>query len=271
MIIEIENTSSPGASFTKNTNAVLLKTYEWICENKGLVLPFHDFRMRLQKDKGINDNNNRNIYPLLRNGGLATYEPGSSIHVDCFYTNTGLAYVKTLESIKFIIEDANYTKKQKEDAIKRFELIQNEIVYNSLKKIVAQPDINYVQPIQDMIDYLLRFEKINKTEYAYYLYVKHSRDRQKALETMVANVDSYRKGDLVIEVNVRVRNDLDLRKKTNSKQRKEGLSYLTSYNYFTSLLQQAGLITKIEGNYYCVIEEKRHLLEQLGGYSNDRD
>ena len=67
MIIEIENTSSPGASFTSNTNSVLLKTYEWICEHKGISIPFKEFRMRLQSEKGINDNNNRNIYPLLKN------------------------------------------------------------------------------------------------------------------------------------------------------------------------------------------------------------
>ena len=57
MLIEIENTSSPGASFTNNTNEVLLITYEWICEHKGITIPFRDFRMRLQSEKGINDNN----------------------------------------------------------------------------------------------------------------------------------------------------------------------------------------------------------------------
>ena len=64
MIIEIENTSSPGASFTSNTNSVLLKTYEWICEHKGISIPFKEFRMRLQSEKGINDNNNRNMIPV---------------------------------------------------------------------------------------------------------------------------------------------------------------------------------------------------------------
>ena len=115
MVIEIENTSSPGASFTKNTNSVLLKTYEWICEHRGLSLPFREFRMRLQSEKGVNDNNNRNIYPLLKNGGLANYEKGSDLKVDSFYTNTGLAYVKTLESVE-VIEVEDYTKEQKEKA-----------------------------------------------------------------------------------------------------------------------------------------------------------
>ena len=81
---------------------------------------------------------------------------------------------------------------------------------------------------------------------------------------MHPKVDMYRCGDLEIEVHVKVRNDIDLREKTKTDKRKEGLSFLTSYGYFTSLLLQAGLIKKSD-KYYEVIEEKRALLEQLGG------
>ena len=263
MIIEIENTSSPGASFTKNTNSVLLKTYEWICEHKGLSLPFREFRMRLQSEKGVNDNNNRNIYPLLKNGGLADYEKGSDLKVDYFYTNTGLAYVKTLESVA-VIEVEKYTKEQKAKAIQRFELIQNEIIYGALKKIVAQPDVNYVEPLQDMIRFMLKYGKISKVEFAYLLYVKQSQEIRQALNSMGKEIESYRCGNLDIEVNVKVRNDLEIREKTKSDKRKEGLSFLTSYGYFTSLLQQAGLIVK-DDKYYHIIESKRNMLEQLGG------
>lgn len=263
MIIEIENTSSPGASFTCNTNSVLLKTYEWICEHKGISLPFKEFRMRLQSEKGINDNNNRNIYPLLKNGGLVYYEKGEDICVDYFYTNTGLAYVKTLETIS-MIETEGYTKQQISETVKRLEIIQQEIIFDSLKKIVNQPYVNYVEPFQDMIRFLLKFEKISKIEFAYLLYVKQQHEIGDALNYMHSQVDMYRCGNLEIEVHVKVRNDIDLRKKTNSDKREEGLSYLTSYGYFTNLLLQAGLIKKSE-NYYEVVEEKRDLLKQLGG------
>ena len=263
MIIEIENTSSPGASFTKNTNEVLLKTYEWISEHEGLSLPFRDFRMRLQQEKGVNDNNNRNIYPLLKNGGLANYEKGSDLQVDYSYTNTGLAYVKTLESV-LIIENGNYTKEQKIKAIKRFELIQNEIILGALKQIVARPDVNYVEPFQDLTRYLIKFGKISKVEYAYLLYLKQRQEVREALNYMETDIERYRNGKIDFQVKVKVRNDLDIREKTKSDKRKEGLSFLTSYGYFTSLLQQAGLIVK-DKKYFYVVEGKRHLLEQLGG------
>ena len=263
MIIEIENTSSPGASFTNNTNSVLLKTYEWICEHRGISLPFKNFRMKLQSEKGINDNNNRNIYPLLKNGGLVNYEKGADVQVDYFYTNTGLAYVKTLETVD-MIENEGYSKQQVAEATKKFEIIQQEIIFGALKKIVNQPELNYVEPFQDMIRFLLKFGKISKVEFAYLLYVKQQKEIREALNTMHPQIDMYRCGDLEIEVHVKVRNDIELREKTNADKRKEGLSFLTSYGYFTSLLLQAGLIKKAE-KYYEVIEEKRELLERLGG------
>lgn len=263
MIIEIENTSSPGASFTNNTNVVLLKTYEWICEHKGISLPFKEFRMKLQSEKGINDNNNRNIYPLLKNGGLVSYEKGTDIKVDYFYTNTGLAYVKTLETVN-MIENEGYSTQQVIEATKKFEVIQQEIIYGALKKIVNQSDLNYVEPFQNMIHFLLEFGKISKVEFAYLLYIKQQQELREALNIMQPQINMYRCGDLEIEVYVKVRNDIELREKTNSNKRKEGLSFLTSYGYFTSLLLQAGLIKKSD-KYYEVIEEKRGLLEKLGG------
>jgi hypothetical protein len=263
MKIEIENTSSPGASFTKNTNTVLLKTYEWICEHKGISLPFKEFRMKLQSEKGINDNNNRNIYPLLKNGGLVSYEKGGDIKVDYFYTNTGLAYVKTLETVD-MIEKGDYSKQQIVEATRKFEVIQQEIIFGALTKIVNQPDVNYVEPFQDLIRFLLKFGKISKVEFAYLLYMKQQKEIREALNEMHPHVDMYRCGDLEIEVHVKVRNDIDLRKKNNSDKRKEDLTFLTSYGYFTSLLLQAGLIEKSD-KYFEVVEEKRNLLGQLGG------
>ena len=51
-------------------------------------------------------------------------------------------------------------------------------------------------------------------------------------------------------------------------KRKEGLTFLTSYGYFVSLLYQAGLIKK-DGKYYVVNEDKRTVLEELGGISHE--
>ena len=115
-----------------------------------------------------------------------------------------------------------------------------------------------------MIRYIVRYNKINKTEFAYLIYLKQSLDINQALDSMKTEVDNYRDGSIDIEVNVKVRNDLELRERTKSDKRKEGLTFLTSYGYFTSLLQQAGLVFKHE-NYFKVVEDKKCLLEQLGG------
>lgn len=266
MLIEIENTSSPGANFTDNTNSVLLKTYEWICEHNGLVLPFRDFRKRLEKEKGINDNNNRNIYPLLKNGGLVNYEKGSSINVDYFYTKTGLAYVKALET-KELISSSQYSKEQRIVASQKLDDVLSNIVFGALQKIVKQPDLNYVEPLTDMIDFLIKYDKISKVEFAYLIYMKEKRPNN-YLEQIEPDIMSYRVGEFEIEVAVRVRNDIDIREKTKTDKRKEGLGFLTSYGYLTGLLNQAGLVSK-EGQYFEVVNSRREMLKQLGGIQNE--
>lgn len=265
MEILIENTSSPGASFTPNTNAVLLKTYQWICENQGISLSFKEFRMRLQTDKKVNDNNNRNIYPLLKNGELVSYEKGSDLHVDYFFTNTGLAYVKTLEMIE-MIKNEDYTSRQMEDAIKKCEMIKQEIITDALFKVVEHKEVNYVEPFQEMINFIVKYNSISKLEYAIFLYMRKIGKSEDELENVV---NGYRMGEFDIEVKVNVRNDIDIRKKTNKDKRKEGLSYLTSYGYFTSLLLQAGLIVKRDKNYFDISDGKKKILEKLGGKNSE--
>lgn len=267
MLIEIENTSSPGASFTANTNSVLLKIYEWIIDNNGATIPFVDFRRRLEKEKGVNDNNNRNIFPLLKNGGLVSYEPGSNIQVDYFYTKRGLAYVKTLESVE-MIKGSDYTDIQKEKSISRLEGIQKAIICDTLGIIITQPGVSYAQPLQDLIRFLIKYNRVDKTEYAYLIYARQNNEISQALKSMNNNISAYRSGNLTIEVDVKVSNDIETREKTKAKKRKEGLAFLTSYAYFTSLLQQAGLIEK-DGTYYCVVEKNRKQLELLGGLNNE--
>ncbi len=263
MKIGIQNTSSPGASFTDNTNGVLLKTYEWITEHSGVTMPFRDFRMSLQRDKGVNDNNNRNIYPLLKNGGLVNYEKGGYLKVDNFFTNTGLAYVKALQA-KSLLSNQGYTRQQIAEAERKFDIILSEIVCKALQRIVKQPDVNYVEPFQDLIRFLVRYGRISKLEYAYLLYVRKDQDIESALDSISDQIAAHRANRLDFEVEVEVRNDIELREMTNNKKRKEGLSFLTSYGYFIGLLQQAGLVIK-DDKYHVVVTKKESLLRGLGG------
>lgn len=266
MIISIENTSSPGASFTKNTNDVLLKTYEWIREHKDYEMPFYDFRMSLQEDKKINDNNNRNIYPLLRNCGLVNYDgKGKLLPVDHFFTKTGLAYVKTLQAANEIQILPGYTKEQIMQASKKFDEIISEIVFKGLKILMEQPDVNYVEPFQDLIKFIIAYEKICKEEFAYLIFEKKQAKRKEdVIQNVSENIKAFRNKSLSFDVQVMVRNDISLRERTHSEYRVEGISYLTSYGYFIGLLQQADLVFK-DGKYFKINASKRSLLASLGG------
>lgn len=265
MIISIENTSSPGASFTDNTNNVILKTHEWIVEHNGEVLPFLDFRMKLQEDKKINDNNNRNIYPLMKNCGFVKYEKGSSLNVSYFFTNIGMAYILTLQSKKLLLS-SGYSDQQKKDATQKLDDVKSELIYKGIKRLVAQDNVNYVEPFQDLIKFLLVFNKICKEEYAYLLYEKKRQyDILNAIDFAKENINLYRNGQLAFDVSVTIRNDINIRGKTNNENRTEGLSYLTSYGYFISLLQQANLVIK-DGKYFLINHKKKSLIEAIGGF-----
>lgn len=264
MQIKIFNTSSPGASFTDNTNSVLLKIFEWIKKHQGLNITFKEFRERLENDKEINDNNNRNIFPLLKNGKLVQYEKGGEILVDEFYTNTGLAYVKTLELLNLIKQDLKYTREQVIASENKLNEILQNIIYGALLNIVNTNDLNYVEPFQDMIQFLLKFQKISKEEYAYLLFERQKSDISTSLDIIADNIHKYRANEIKIETSVTVRNDIKILQRTSSKNRQEGLSFLTSYVYFVSLLNQAGLIAK-QNKYYAIANNKKDLLKKLVG------
>lgn len=262
MKIEIENTSSPGASFTDNTNDVLLKINDWIKSHQDDILSFREFRKILQQEKGINDNNARNIYPLLKNCGLIQYETRGDLRVCDFFTNTGLAYVTALDTKQLLIDNKDYSSQQKLVASKKIDKIISEIVRNSLMKLLSNKDLNYVEALKDFILFILSYGKINKTEFAYYLYERKKYCANEAIEMARSNIIDYRKGVLVFDVEVNVRNDVELREKTQKNRRKEGLSFLTSYTYFSSLLLQADFVEKSEG-YIVLKQDTKKDLEKL--------
>lgn len=262
MKIKIENCSSPGASFTSNTNQVILFIYDWLIENKNQVISFKEFRKRIEIDKKVNDNNNRNIYPMLKNFGFIDYSKGSTINTNKFFTNTGLAYVKTLQMIDLIEKDVCVENK-KSKAIDKACEVKSDIIYDGLKILLSNEDVSYRNVLLDFVKFLIVFKKINRVEFAYLLYARSSFEGD-ILENMSSIINQYRNREIDIEVDVSVRNDLDLREHTHATKRNEGLGFLTSYNYFTGLLNQAGLIAK-EKDYFIILETKTEKLKKLLG------
>lgn len=256
MRIEIENTSSPGASFTNNTNDVLLKINDWINEHKTDILPFKEFRMILQRDKGINDNNSRNIYPLLKHCELIQYENRGDLTVSEFFTKRGKAYVTALEAKRILNNNAEYTDEQKRVAAQKFDAIISEIIRGSFSNLLKIDQLNYIAPLKEFMAFLLEYKKIDKTEFAYYLFERKNQSVEETLKSITQNIADYREGKLQFEINVSVRNDIALREKTNAQKRNEGLSFLTSFTYFSSLLQQADIVFKENG--YFVLKDERY-------------
>ena len=258
MNIIINNCSSPGASFTDNTNNVIVSCYEWITEHSGDVKPFIEFRKEVSKAKGFNDNNARNIYPLLQNVGFVSYGKGASLEYDRFFTRTGKAYAKMIETEKLIL-DSDYSENDKKDALKQMQQAKETLIYQGLIQLLTK-DSNYKHEMLESLRFLLKFHRINKTEFAYLLY---SLSEELSNEVITNDINSYRMGDLSIDVTVSVRNDIDLREKTGDKKRKEGLSFLTAYSYFCGLFEQAGLIVKTESGYFSIAENAEEKIKKM--------
>lgn len=256
----IENCSSTGAHFSKNTNEVLLKINTWINDNNNPTLKFIEFRKKLQKEKGINDNNARNIYPLLKNCGFAQYKKGAELCSGEFFTNKGKAYIIALET-KELIKQSDYTQKQKLGAIKEIDSILNELIFEAVEKLLNNNELNYTESMKWFLKYLLYFDKINKQEFAYMVY-QMTTDDSDWYNEIKDNVDLYRKNELDLSVKVRVRNDNNIKVSTGEDTRLEDISYFTAYSFYAGLISQAGLIKK-DKDYYYLQHEKRILVENL--------
>ena len=166
MQITIENCSSPGAQFSDNTNEVLVKIHKWINDNNEPTLLFYEFRKRLEREKGINNNNGRNIFPLLKDCGFAEYTPGEILDTSCFFTSKGLAYVTGLESLK-LIEQGEYTIKQKRKAAENMERVLQELIYDGVAKLLRNTESNYREGMKWFIMFLLEYGKVDRNEFAY--------------------------------------------------------------------------------------------------------
>lgn len=258
MQIIINNCSSPGASFTDNTNKVILSCYEWITEHSEETKPFIDFRREVSLSKGFNDNNARNIYPLLQNFGFIRYEKGVDLVYKHFFTSTGKAYAKTIETEQLIL-NSEYEASEKEYAIARLKRIRETLIFQGLLRLLSG-ETNYSKEMLKCLGFLLEFHKINKSEFAYLLYALQELIDD---ETIRNDITMYRNNDVSFDITVSVRNDIELREKTGDRNRKEGLSFLTAYSYFCGLFEQAGLIVKLDSDYYTVANGAEDKIKKL--------
>ena len=253
MNIEIINPSSPGASFTENTNQTILQTFQWIEERGYPIIDFKEMRQSLQKEFGINDNNARNIFPLLKNCGFINYSKGVKVDTHSFLSKTGLAYAKAIE-IENNISSQQLSQSSKAKALNGVETIKENLIYGGLKNLIISSEANYCQTFKNVISFLLMYNKINKNEFAalVYYYDKNSITFLKDINETITN---YRNDVIDIKVTVNVRDDTHGIGGQNLSKRKESIGFLTSFGYFIGLLVQSGLAFK-EDDYYQIFESK---------------
>lgn len=255
MNIIIENCSSPGASFTENTNKVIIKCYEWISENNQRESSFSDFRKELTLNKGVNADNARNIYPLLKKCGFIDYESRGALVYKNFFTTNGLMYVKTLLLIEKLKNDTNMNSSE---ALKKATTIIEELIFQGIANLLVNENSNYNKELSEMIRYVIEFGKINKQEFAYLLYELNNLSETYS-DMFLKTIQEYRNKDINIEVKIRVRNDIKIREKTNDETRLESITYFTPYTYLSALLYQAGVLKKGEDKNYLYLNSSRKM------------
>ena len=138
-------------------------------------------------------------------------------------------------------------------ALTKLRLLKSKIIRNALPKIVGKNKTNYSNELFLLIDSLKRYNKINRVEFAYMLYLLQSKKSNDFFEELNEIIKQYRNNLLQIEVKVRVRNDNVIKERTRSDTRLEDISFLSSYSYFSGLLIQAGLAKKSK-DYLCAID-----------------
>ena len=103
---------------------------------------FIDFRRSLERDTKINGNNARNIFPLLKNGGLVEYQPKGVLETKKFFTNRGLAYINALQAKDMIVNSEEYTKRQKDAALVEVDKILCTVVYDTVELLLKNKKLN---------------------------------------------------------------------------------------------------------------------------------
>lgn len=259
MKIEVFNPNNPGAKFTKNTEFTLVSYYHELEKKGDKNLNFSDFRIYMQKSFGINNSNSRNIFAFCKNCGLLDYESGQGICFNSFFTPLGKAYIKAIESISILKNQASLSADEKA-SLNQFLELRKTIIFQCLKNLLKQIDCDYVSVLQDMLTFLINYNSIDKNEYALLLYFNRNK---KELETTVLK---YREYKINIDVWVNVRNDDSGIK--GERILKNDIGFLTSWSYLIGMLVEAGLVEK-DNQRYCLLQGKTELVKELIGVEND--
>ena len=263
MQITVFNPSSQGAHFTENTNRVIICCFEWIQSHIDEKESYNAFRQGVVSTyPEVNDNNLRNIVPLLQHYGFVSYKQKGINENSKFFTNSGKSYVEVLKLQRTIQADPNYTAEQKERALKEANCISKELLCDGLKNALIDYKCKYRAPLALYMEALLEFGHMDKKEFAILMWGKN-KDPNSPLDQIREQIRQYRDNTLEIEVSVDINNDKRIRAIQNSDRRIEGISYLTAFSFYSGLLEEAGLVFGDKKGTVFVQKDKRDTIEFL--------
>lgn len=256
MRIEVFNPNNPGAKFTSNTENTLVTYYNELKKRKNEIINFSEFRIYMQKSHGVNNSNSRNIFAFCKNCGLLEYESGCGISFETFFTDLGKAYVKIIESISMLSAEKNKSEEEAKSLTKFYELRQN-VIFQCLKNLLKQKDCEYVDVLMKMLNFLLKSNSIDKTEFALLLFYKDNDNSE--FENIVKE---YRNNKIKIDVSVNVRNDDS---SVIGDRILKDIGFLTSWSYLIGMLSEAGLVEKERQSYFLLLNKRTLVKEIVGG------
>ena len=252
----VENSPSPGAKFTDNTKNSIIAYYE-ICEKyPSRISSFAEYRDTVTKEKKTNPQNDRNIFPFLRNLGFVKYGKDDIRYGDLF-TQRGNALVKTLRAQKiFKVNEDDLSEEQRKSVNEKLQSMLEELISFGLWQAIKDKSgsMTYRDALLQTLRFLLDFNNYDKKEFAYMVYCNANDCYD--IKKMAQILSEYRSGDLEFEIKV----DIYDKKSGSALNRKlDGLEKLTCYTYITGLLEAAGIVHKI-GKRYSMVEKKREFI-----------
>lgn len=251
MDIVVRNTSSPGALFSENTKNSIIAYYDYCQENINRIDAFSEFRREVCTVKGTNNDNDRNVFPLIKNLGFILYTPRKDIEYANFFTKNGIALVKLLkteqelEKTKSQLGEGNYIA-----AKNILNVLIEELIYYGLWDAIQIKDspMNYKEVLLQTLRFISAYGSVNKVEFCYMLYCS-----QNGIACSDQTINDYRSG--IIEINV-IADTYDKSRGDASVRKTSAIGSITCYLYITGLLEAAGVIKKNNNRYFIKPENK---------------
>lgn len=236
--IIVKNAHSPGAKLSDSNNQSILFYYEEVMSSPEKRIAFIEFKKHIAQKYNTSEGNDRTIYPFLRELGFVQYD--DDIVYGSFFTTLGMMYVKLIQAAMRIHNCSYIPSKQKDILLEHLTKMISYVVYRGVWVMLAERNTaNYRSTLLSMIRYLLRYDTIDKNEFAYMLSCESNPEISQ--DSIKDNILKYRNGQLQIHFMTDVKE-----KRGGFSERTQKKGSFSCYSYLINLLNQSGIVYKKE-------------------------